>query len=369
MMDANEKAMGLLVVGTGYLGAQRAAAAALRTKRLRLIAVADQDMTSAERVAARFGVVAVPDLEVGLDSGGVDAVVIATPHADHAEAIRLSLLAGKHVLCEKPLTVRADEARMLATLADDSRLRLATGLNHRFYPPVRDALALVSSWAIGRVESVRAEIGHLATPSFLQTWHTEVSRSGGGTLMDNGPHACDLIRRFLGEVVLAKGFVRQDVHLPAGCETEAYGLFRNHDNAVAELRASWALRAGYLTVEVRGSEGFLRIETAPWRLTGSLADGRKLDRRYLRERVSERVHQARYGCERSIVRELDAFASPSDGQPRLCATGWDGCRVTEMIQAVYQSDRTGDEIHLKPLLVHLPASSRHRALRDREPHR
>ena len=84
--------------------------------------------------------------------------------------------------------------------------------------------------------------------------------------MDNGPHACDLIRRFLGEVVLAKGFVRQDVHLPAGCETEAYGLFRNHDNAVAELHASWALRSGYLTVEVRGSEGHLRIETAPWRL-------------------------------------------------------------------------------------------------------
>src|SRR5258708_6721999 len=103
-MDANGKAMGLLVVGTGYLGAQRAAAAALRTKRLRLVAVTDRDMTSAERVAARFGVVAVPDLEVGLDSGGVDAVVIATPHADHAEAIRLSLKAGKHVLCEKPLT-------------------------------------------------------------------------------------------------------------------------------------------------------------------------------------------------------------------------------------------------------------------------
>ena len=367
-MDANGKAMGLLVVGTGYLGAQRAAAA-LRTKRVRLVAVTDRDADLAERVAAKLGVVAVPDLGAGLESGGIDAVVIATPHADHAEAIRLSLEAGKHVLCEKPLTVRADEARALATLADESRLRLATGLNHRFYPPVRDALALVGSWAIGRVESVRAEIGHLATPDFLKSWHTEVSRSGGGTLMDNGPHACDLIRRFLGEVVLAKGFVRQDVHLPAGCEVEAYGLFRNHDNAVAELHASWALRTGYLTVDVRGSEGFLRLETAPWRLTGSLADGRRLDRRYLAERVLDRAHRARFGCERSIVRELEAFASPGGSPPRSGANGWDGCRVTEMIQAVYQSDRTGDEVHLKPLLVHLPASGRRRALRDRETRR
>ena len=349
-------------------GAQRAAAA-LRTERIRLVAVTDRDADRAERVAARLGVVAVPDLESGLESGGVDAVVIATPHADHAEAVRLSLEAGKHVLCEKPLTVRADDARALATLADESRLRLATGLNHRFYPPVRDALDLAGSWAIGRVEGVRAEIGHLASPEFLQSWHTEVARSGGGTLMDNGPHACDLIRRFLGEVVLAKGFVRQDVQLPGGCESEAHALFRNHDNAVAELHASWALRAGYLTVEVRGSEGFLKVETAPWRLTGSLADGRKLDRRYLVERVADRVHKARFGAELSIVRELEAFASPVAHHPRAGATGWDGCRVTEMIQAVYQSDRTGDEVHLKPLLVHLPASGRRRALRDREPRR
>jgi predicted dehydrogenase len=370
-MDANGKAMGLLVVGTGYLGAQRAAASALRTSRIKLVAVTDRDALSAERIAARYGVVAVPDLETGLESGGIDAVVIATPHADHAEAIRLSLLAGKHVLCEKPLTIKADDARTLAILADESRLKLATGLNHRFYPPVRDALALVGAWSIGRVESVRAEIGHMASPEFLKSWHTEVATAGGGTLMDNGPHACDLIRRFLGEVVLAKGFVRQDVHLPAGCETEAHALFRNHDNAVAELHSSWVLRTGYLTIEVRGSEGFLRIETAPWRLKGSLADGRQIDRRYLIERVRDRIHRARFGSETSIVRELEAFASPNDGQTRPGATGWDGCRATEMIQAVYQSERTGDEVHLKPLLVHLPASARRRALRDpnREPRR
>ena len=281
----------------------------------------------------------------------------------------MALEAGKHVLCEKPLTIRPDDARGLAILADESRLRLATGLNHRFYPPVRDALAMVQAGEIGRVESVRAEIGHLASPEFLQSWHTEVNESGGGTLMDNGPHACDLIRRLMGEVVLAKGFVRQDLHLPAGCETEAFGLFRNHDNAVAEMHASWAIRKGYLTVEVRGSAGFLRVETAPWRLTGSLADGRQVDRRYLAERVADRLHRVRFGCELSIVRELDAFATPSGSHPRLGATGWDGCRVTEMIHAVYQSDRTGDEVHLKPLLVHLPASGRRREIRDREARR
>ena len=367
-MDAHGKTMGVLVVGVGFLGAQRVAAAS-RARGLRLVAVTDRDAKRAERIAAKFGVVAVPDLEAGLDSGGVDAVVVATPHGDHADAVRRSLEAGKHVLCEKPLAIRSEEARSLATLADELRLKLSTGLNHRFYPPVRDALALVGHWSIGRVEGVRAQIGQLATSGFLASWHTEIDLAGGGTLMDDGPHACDLIRRFLGEVMLAKGFVRQNVRLPVGIESEAHGLFRNHDDAVAELHSSWTLRSGYLTIEVRGSQGHLRVETAPWRLTGQLSDGRRIDRHYLAERVAERVHRARFGAERSIVRELEAFVLPVGSQPRPGATGWDGCRATEMIQAIYQSDRTGDEVHLKPLLVHLPSGARRRAIHDREPRR
>ncbi len=127
----------------------------------------------------------------------------------------------------RPLREAADDparrgARAWRPWPTSSRLRLATGLNHRFYPPVRDALALVGSWAIGRVEAVRAEIGHMASPEFLRSWHTDVARSGGGTLMDNGPHACDLVRRFLGEVVAVEGSVCDAFGLPAGCETEAY---------------------------------------------------------------------------------------------------------------------------------------------------
>src|SRR5262245_15054198 len=162
-MDADGLGVGLLVVGAGFLGAQRAAAAMV-ARGCRLVAVCDRDSRTAQAVASQHGVRVAPDYETALDWDAVDAVVIATPHADHFEQARLALEAGKHVLCEKPLTIRADEARVLAARADALRLRLATGLNHRFYPPVRDALGLASRWAIGRVERVRAEIGHMASP-------------------------------------------------------------------------------------------------------------------------------------------------------------------------------------------------------------
>jgi len=350
-MDANGKAVGFLVVGVGSIGAQRAAAATV-ARGCRLVAVVDRDGSTAQAVAARHAAAVASSLRAGLEMPGVDAVVIATPHSDHAGSVRMALAEGKSVLCEKPLAIDAADARALAEQADAARVRLATGFNHRFYPPVRDALRLVSDWAIGRVEGVRAVIGHKAPADFLSGWHADVARSGGGSLMDNGPHACDLIRRFLGEVVAAQGLVRHGMDLPPRCESEAFALFRDHDRGVAELRTSWALEAGYLTVEVRGSQGFLRVETAPWRLTGTLADGRRVDRRYAGGQIAERIFRRRHGCERSLVRELEAFVSPG-GHPRPGGTGWDGCRATEMIRAVYRSAAEAREVALDPLPVHL----------------
>ena len=341
---------GVLVVGVGSLGAQRAAAVRAASN-TRLVALLDTDDERARSVAKRLGTRAVGSLREGLSLPGVDAVVVATPHADHDDAVRRALEAGKHVLCEKPLATDPDEARDLANLADDCGLRLATGFNHRFYPPVRDALKIVSTWAIGRVESVRITIGHPASAEFLAGWHADRAISGGGTLMDNGVHACDLARKFLGEVVATKGYVRDSIGLPFGIESEAFALFRNHERGVAEVRSSWTLETGYLTIEVRGGSGFLKIETAPWRLSGRLSDGSKFDHRYMGDRVAEAIFRRRYGCERSLVRELECFASRATDAARPGASGWDGARATEMADSVYRAAASGSEIALTPPIV------------------
>ncbi|MEO6809170.1 MAG: Gfo/Idh/MocA family oxidoreductase [Isosphaeraceae bacterium] len=357
-MDAVVKGNGLnwLVVGTGFLGSMRAAALGA-ARGSTLVAVTDLDESSAQSVAARCGVVPLASLEEGLQRRNVNAVVIATPHADHAGQVRQALDAGKHVLCEKPLTIDADEARALAVLAESRGLRLATGLNHRFYPPVRDALELVKTRAIGRVERVRATIGHEASSEFLASWHTDPARSGGGTLMDNGPHACDLIRRLMGEIISARGEVSDTLGLPEGCESEAVALFLDADGTRGELQSSWLQAEGYLSIEIRGDAGRLHLETAPWRLSGKLSDGRRIKRRYGLDRVAERFFRLRHGCERSLVWELEAFAGLAMDRG-VCATAWDGYRATEMVQAVYGSSATGREVALSPMPVRGPTRAR-----------
>lgn len=346
------KPLGLLIVGAGWIGTQRASAAQV-ARGTRLVGVYDTSEAAAVRLADHQGVPAIPNLATGLAWPGVDAVVVATPHADHFPIARRALQAGKHVLCEKPLAIDPYEARALVELAEERRLQLATGFNHRFYPPVAEALRLVEAQMIGPLVSLRAEIGHQAGADFLSSWHIDPSRAGGGTLMDNGPHACDLIRQFAGEAVAAKGYVADPLDLPEGCESEAFALFRCEGEATAILQSSWSQPLGYLTIELRGRDGFLRVETAPWRLQGRLSDGRKIHRRYLGERFREAWFRHRNGCERSFVRELEAFADPStSAQP--AANGWDGLQASQMVNAVYRAAEAGEEVLLDPL----PTSSK-----------
>jgi predicted dehydrogenase len=349
-MATSPRSIGILVVGAGFLGTQRAAAACV-ARGTRLIGVADIDLRRAGDVAARHGGFAVGSLEDGLRLDGVDAVVVATPHADHAESVGLALGCGKHVLCEKPLAIDADDARRLALLAEDAGLCLAVGFNHRFYPPIRDAIRLVDAGGVGRVESLRVQIGHHASDAFLRGWHTDRRVSGGGTLIDNGVHACDLIRRLAGEVEAVHGRITRSPRSSDTCESEAFGLFSTHDDAVAELHSSWNLRRGYTTVEVRGDRGWLVAETAPWRLTGRLGSGRRVGSRYVAERLAEKVHRRRFGPERSLVVELESFAATIAGRPGSGGNAEDGCRATEMVLGLYDSDRRRAEIPLAPRIV------------------
>lgn len=355
MDHLGERDLGLLVVGVGFLGAQRAAAATL-ARGVQLIAVTDRDLNAANRVARVHEATVATTLQEGLKIPGIDIVVVATPNADHGEQVWQALDAGKHVLCEKPLAIDATEARALATMAQESQLRLATGFNHRFLSPVQDALRLVDQGSIGRVQEIRARIGYRASLDFLSSWHVDINLSGGGTLLDNGSHACDLIRQILGEASSVEGSVADQIGLPPGCESEAFVRFRGRDGGFAELWSSWTQDNGSLTLEILGSEGNLRIETAPWQLAGNLIDRPKFRRRYISDRVGELIGRSWLRCENSLVRELESFAQRGIELPQRAshATGWDGCRVTQMIQAAYESARSGKLIQLDPLPVRLP---------------
>lgn len=123
----------------------------------------------------------------------VDVVLCATPTALHFEQVQHALLAGKHVMCEKPLTVNVVQSRALVALADQHQRVLA--LNHHFrqVPALREMHQRVTAGTLGTPVS-----GHLryyrssnVNPQRPATWR--FAGSGGGVLVDLGSHLIDLV--------------------------------------------------------------------------------------------------------------------------------------------------------------------------------
>ncbi|AJT42715.1 Gfo/Idh/MocA family protein [Psychromicrobium lacuslunae] len=152
-------------------------------------AASSRSQRSAEDFAAKFGATNSYFDERGLtgyqqmfDDPQVDVVYVATPHGQHYEVAKAALEAGKHVLCEKALTINAREAEELIELAGSKGLFLMEAMWARFTPGVQRALELVGSGVFGEIHWVRADVGFPAPQDpNSRIWAPE---AGGGALLD-----------------------------------------------------------------------------------------------------------------------------------------------------------------------------------------
>ena len=190
--------LGIGIVGYGQHGGMGwlHATASEAVAGLHLAAVAETNPGRLEDASARFPTAGLhSDLAELLDDDDVDVVVVATPPSTHHELARQALLAGRHVVVEKPLCFTAAEADdLLATAADVDRL-LTVHQNRRWDADYRAIRRLVAEGTLGEVFNVETFVGGFEHPCRL--WHSEISVSGG-RLYDWGAHLIDQQLRLLG---------------------------------------------------------------------------------------------------------------------------------------------------------------------------
>ena len=163
-----------------------------------LHAVASRDLAKAQAFAAEFGAAHALGSYAELGAvPGLDIVYIATPHSEHHAHARLCLQAGRAVLCEKPFTVNAGQARELLNVAQAQGVFLMEAFWTRFFPAVIQALELVQSGAIGEVKHLAADFGGVMPYEPLgRLFNLALA---GGSLLDIGVYPLFLSQLFLGE--------------------------------------------------------------------------------------------------------------------------------------------------------------------------
>jgi predicted dehydrogenase len=255
----------------GVLGAARIAPAALlkpatAVDGVQVVAVAARSRERAAKLAGRFGVPkalgSYADVLAGPD---VDAVYIPLPNVLHAEWTLRALAAGKHVLCEKPLTANEAEARRVAAAADGSGLVVMEAFHYRYHPLAR------------RIEQIVHTERRLGAITRVETWMCfPLPRYGdiryrydlaGGALMDAGCYALHAAR-FLGggepEVTGARATLRDpsvdramsvDLRFPGGVTGAAH----------TSLWSRTLLRIGLRVTGERGGSPFRSSSCRRWR--------------------------------------------------------------------------------------------------------
>jgi predicted dehydrogenase len=188
------------IIGTGFMGRTHLEALR-RVENVEVRAIVGRTLASAQRLAAGYGSPrAEIDLRSVLDDPSIDAVHICTPNAMHAPMAKEALLAGKHVLCEKPLATSVEEAEELVALAAARGLRNAVCHNLRYYPMVQQMRSMRERGDLGRILIVQ---GTYSQDWLLYDtdWNWRVEATAGGpsrVMADVGSHWFDMAEHVTG---------------------------------------------------------------------------------------------------------------------------------------------------------------------------
>lgn len=245
------------LIGAGRMGAAHAAVLA-GIPACRVTMVADVRPEAARSLAARFGARAPDDLAAPFGDDAIDAVLVATPVATHAELVGAAVSAGKAAFVEKPVAATLEAGRELVRVVEAAGGFVQVGFQRRFDPAYLAARRALDEGRIGRPWVFRG-IGRDPGPlpeSFL--------RSSGGVFLDMGIHDLDTARWLMGDVeqVYATGGALADPeHARAGVLDTAVATLRFESGAVGTVETAWRNAYGYeVRAEVVGSEGRLVIE-------------------------------------------------------------------------------------------------------------
>lgn len=313
----------------GVLGAARIAPPALikpakANNDVVVAAVAARDVSRARAFAAKHDIARVHDsYEALIADPDLDAVYNPLPNGLHGRWTRAALAAGKHVLCEKPFTANAAEAREIAELAAKSDRVVMEAFHYRYHPMALRIEEIIASGELGKLKRVEAALC-FPLPKFSDIRYN-YSLAGGAT-MDAGCYAVHMVRTFGGstpEVVSAQAKLR-DPQVDRAMMAEV----RFAEGHTGRIRCSmWSSHLLDFSAHVVGDQGELRaLNPVMPQVYHRLA---------IRSSTGKRVE--RFPRRASYAYQLDAFAAAVlRGEP-VKTTPEDAVENMTVIDAIYRA--------------------------------
>ena len=220
-------------LGCGVIAHQLAEA--MKAQGATLYSVANRTKAKAEQFAAQYGIEKVYDtIEEVFEDENVDVIYISTPHNTHLPYLKQALAAGKHVLCEKSITLNSKELAEAAALAKENHVILAEAMTIYHMPIYKELQMRIQAGEFGPLKLIQMNFGSYKEYDMENRFFNR--HLAGGAMLDIGVYALSFVRYFMSskpEEVLS-----QVTYAPSGVDEEAGILLKNKEQEMATVLLS-----------------------------------------------------------------------------------------------------------------------------------
>lgn len=314
-----------------------------------LIAVYDINQTANAEVAEIFAVTVCDSISALLEAD-IDAVYVATPTYVHCEHVVQAALARKHVLCEKPLGMSAEQCEQMIRTCNGAGIKLGAGFMMRYHAQHQAALRLIHDGGIGTPVFARAQLS-CWYPPITDAWRQDPNLGGGGSLMDLGGHCIDLLEMFMGPIKSVACSTGNLVQSYASEDTAIVLLdFTSGAKGVVDCLFNVPDASSLNRLELYGSKGSILAE-------GTIGQGDQgtMIARLASDTTGYAAQQERTEGGGIVIApepvnmyraEIEAFSAAVQSDTPPLISGEDGLHSQKVLAACYESARNGIRVTL-----------------------
>ena len=335
--------LGYALVGLGRLSTNQLAPAFASTQRCRLAGIVSGSESKRQEWQKKYdlsdqSVYDYRNFDEIADNPDIDVVYVVLPNAMHEEFVIRAARAGKHVYCEKPMSVSAGECRHMIDACKAAKVHLGIGYRCQFEPHHQECIRIAREEQFGKLYHIDAGFGFPIADypvGDLRRWRLEHELAGGGALMDVGIYALQACRYLTGaepNSVMAREIKTDPVKFAEVDETILWSM--DFPNGVSANCSTTYQFGGINRFVATAEKGQFGLEPAySYGGIQGFAGDRPIDQ--------PNVDQ--------FAREMDAFAEAIQQDRRSQVAGEEGLRDQLVIEAIYESVRTGRRVDVPRL--------------------
>ncbi|MCP4889412.1 MAG: Gfo/Idh/MocA family oxidoreductase [Planctomycetaceae bacterium] len=344
--------IGIGIVGCGMIANFHARAIA-DAEGAHLVGCADRKAEFAEAFAEKQGCRAFESLEAMLADPEIDAITVCSPSGAHLDPAVAAAEAGKHVIVEKPLEVTTERCDQIIQACEKSGVQLAVTFQSRFHESSRLMKQAVEQGRFGRVTMGDAYVKWYRSQEYYDSgaWRGTWALDGGGALMNQAIHSVDLLLWLMGDVEEISAMTATLTHERIEVEDVAVANLKFKSGALGIIEATTTSFPGSLKrIEISGDQGSAVLEEEDlkeWNFAEETVEDADI-----RKRMSGQTESGGGAADPSAIDHhghtmvFSDFVAAINEKRAPLIDGHQGRRSVEVIQAVYESAKSGQRVKL-----------------------